>query len=236
MNLVYLVGQKKKQTSGSMFEPGKEEPTTAETMEEKKKRLAKTLGQQVLPTADNKDNSNKKANIFGDYEDESGLFNPSEKKDKTEKKGSIFGEDEEDTIFSTPKSPNVTKEPVKEVEESKKELAEPEETPTEKMKKRMAKLGKNMFAPDLTQEFKKKSEKTEKKDNIEDTSVKQETKARDIKSNNLANLFGNDNEDILFPSEKSTTSNKNESEKILATTPKTDALFSLAPTQTTKKK
>jgi len=87
----------------------------------------------------------------------------------------------------------------------------------------------------LHKNLRKNLKKTEKKDNIEDTSVKQETKARDIKSNNLANLFGNDNEDILFPSEKSTTSNKNESEKILATTPKTDALFSLAPTQTTKK-
>jgi len=60
----------------------------------------------------------------------------------------------------------------------------------------------------LHKNLRKNLKKLRKKDNIEDTSVKQETKARDIKSNNLANLFGNDNEDILFPSEKSTTTNK----------------------------
>jgi len=189
----------------------------------------------------------KKSNIFGDdYEDESGLFTPSEKKDKQEKKGSIFAEDD-DLIFSgAPKSPSVTKE----TEEPKKDfLAEPEESPTEKMKKRMAKLGKNMFAPDLTQEFKKKSEKMEhrevtkeqpkqeqpKQEQPKQEQPKQEQpKAKDSKPNNLANIFSTDDEDSLFPSEKSTT--KKESEKTLAAPPKTDTLFSLTPAPSTKKK
>jgi len=237
-----------KQSSGTVFEVEKEAP--AETMDEKKKRVAKTLGQPVLPTADgnfSKEKDNKKSNIFGDdYEDESGLFTPSEKKDKQEKKGSIFAEDD-DLIFSgAPKSPSVTKE----TEEPKKDfLAEPEESPTEKMKKRMAKLGKNMFAPDLTQEFKKKSEKMEhrevtkeqpkqeqpKQEQPKQEQPKQEQpKAKDSKPNNLANIFSTDDEDSLFPSEKSTT--KKESEKTLAAPPKTDTLFSLTPAPSTKKK
>jgi len=223
-----IFGSEKIKTSGSgMFESEKETP--AESMEEKKKRIAKTLGQPVLPTGDSKDS--KKASIFGEYEDDSGLFTPSEKKDKPEKKGSIFADEEEDTLFSFSKTTQVTKEPTKESDEPKKELAEPEETATEKMKKRMAKLGKNMFAPDITQEFKKKSDKV---DHTNDTPAKQESKVKEsTKSNNLANLFSNDDEDILFPSEKGTS--KKEPEKIIATqTPKNDAIFSLAPTPTKK--
>jgi len=106
------------------------------------------------------------------------------------------------------------------------------------MKKRMAKLGKNMFAPDLSQEFKKKSEKAEGKADIkveQDASLKQEPKTKDTKANNLANLFSNDEEDTLFPSEKVST--KIEPQKNITTpTPKTDSIFSLAPTTTTTKK
>jgi len=78
--------------------------------------------------------------------------------------------------------------------------------------------------------------KSDKVDHTNDTPAKQESKVKEsTKSNNLANLFSNDDEDILFPSEKGTS--KKEPEKIIATqTPKNDAIFSLAPTPTKKKR